>query len=352
MSDNVELSQQGLVPILFGFAAFQQLRAGAELGLFELLYERNPLGRKQIADELGLGAHSADILLLGTTALGLTTRSDDGYRNGTVVEAMFADGSWRLLRDVIEFQARFAYIPATDYVDSLRTGENLGVRHFPGEGRDLYSRLQTDPELSAAFYRCVNSWSELVRPVLVDSIDYSEVHRVLDVGCGDAANSIALAAAHPHLRITALDRPAALEVAARNIAAAGLSDRMRTAPGDMFDDDYPRGHDCILFSHQLVIWSPDQNRLLLKKAHDALEPGGRVIIFNAFSDDDGRGPLYSALDNVYFATLPFKGSNLYPWRDYRDWLTECGFEQIRAVPGGTWTPHGVLEGRVAPGADR
>ncbi|MEU8901149.1 methyltransferase [Nocardia sp. NPDC048505] len=346
MPEKVELTVDGLVPILFGFAAFQQLRAGAELGLFESLHESGPAGKKEIAKAIGIGDRSADLLLLGTSALGLTVKSGDSYENSIVIHAMIEDRSWPLFKDVIEFQSRITYGPATDYVESLRTGENIGVRHFPGEGSDLYTRLQRDPVLTEIFYRCVNSWSALARPVLVERIDYTDVRRILDVGCGDAANSIALAQAHPHLQITVLDRPAALEVAAKGIAGANLEDRMDIYSGDIFEDEYPAGYDCILFSHQFVIWSPEQNRSLLRKAHRALQPGGRVLVFNAFSDDDGTGPLYSALDNVYFATLPFKGSMLYPWKDYRSWLTECGYTGIQTVESGTWMPHGVIEGFV------
>ncbi|GAA3414850.1 methyltransferase [Streptosporangium vulgare] len=73
--------------------------------------------------------------------------------------------------------------------------------------------------------------------------------------------------------------------------------------GDIFNDPYPEGHDAVLFANQLVIWSPEQNRDLLRKAHAALPEGGRVMVFNVMSGDTGDGPLYSALDNAYFATL-------------------------------------------------
>ncbi|SEG83620.1 Ubiquinone/menaquinone biosynthesis C-methylase UbiE [Thermomonospora echinospora] len=333
-----------LVPILFGHNAFQQLNAGCELGLFDLLAEQGPLAAAAVADALGLGRRAADILLLGTTALRLTLVEDGRYRNGPAVETAFADGTWPVLRDIVEFQARVSYAPAADYAESLRTGENVGIRRFPGDSRDLYSRLSNVPGLEELFYRCMNSWSRLSNPVLVEEVDYAKTGRVLDVGGGDAVNALALARAHPHLEITVLDRPGALEVARRNIDAAGLAGRVGTHAADIFDDDYPRGHDCVLFAHQLVIWSPEQNRRLLRKAHDAVEPGGRVLVFNAFCDDDGSGPLYAALDNVYFATLPFRDSTIYRWCEHEEWLRDAGFTDLHRITGAGWTPHGVIEG--------
>lgn len=334
-----------LVPVLFGYAAFQQLNAGCRLGLFELLDSAGPLSAEKVAEGLGIPRRGADVLLLGTTALGLTETEDGAYRNGPPVAAAFRDGLWSVLKDIVEFQDRVSYLPAADYAESLRTGENAGIRHFPGTTRDLYTRLSGVPGLEDLFYRCMHSWSRLSNPVLIEETDFSGVSRLLDVGGGDAVNAIALARAHPELRITVLDRPGALEVAERNIREAGLQERIGTRAADIFTDPYPGGHDAVLFAHQLVIWSPEQNLALLRKAYEAVEPGGRVLVFNAFSDDDGAGPLYAALDNVYFATLPFKHSTIYRWADHEAWLRAAGFTDVHRTTSRGWTPHGVLSAR-------
>ncbi|OJF15655.1 methyltransferase [Couchioplanes caeruleus] len=333
-----------LVPVMFGHAAFQQLNAGAELGLFELLHADGPLPAGEVAERLGLSRRSADVLLLGTTALGLTTVTGGEYRNGAPIAAAFHDGLWPVLRDIVQYQDKIAYLPAADYVESLRTGQNAGIRHFPGTTRDLYSRLAAVPGLEELFYRGMHAWSQLSNPVLVAQGDFAQARRVLDVGGGDAVNAVALARAYPSLRVTVLDRPGALEVAEKTIADAGLEGRVETYAADIFADPYPSGHDCVLFAHQLVIWSPEQNLTLLRKAHDAIEPGGRVLVFNAFADDDRTGPLYAALDNVYFTTLPFRHSTIYRWMDCEEWLRAAGFTGVGRTPSPGWTPHGVVSG--------
>ena len=331
------------VPILFGHAAFQQLNAGCELGLFDLLHERPGLDAPEIGEWLRLSERSTQVLLLGTTSLGLTVKQVGGYANCEVIEAAIHAGNWPDLRNIVEFQARIAYLPASDFTESLRTDRNVGLRHFPGETADLYSRLANTPGLEDLFYRGMNSWSRVSNPVLVHGVDYDHVKRVLDIGGGGGLNAVALASAHPHLRITVLDRPGALEVATENIDRHGLSDRIDTHAADIFDDDYPAGYDCLLFAHQLVIWSPEQNTNLLAKAERALNPSGRVLIFNAFSSDDGTGPGYAGLDGVYFSTLPFESSTLYPWHEYERWLEKCGFTGSRRITIESWTPHGVIE---------
>jgi L-tyrosine C(3)-methyltransferase len=163
---------------------------------------------RQIAAGAGLSLPSTKVLLLGTTSLGLTTKNGDGYHNCEIITEAFGSGLWPVLRDIVEFQARIAYLPATDYAESLRTGDNVGIRRFPGDTRDFYTRLANSESLEPLFYRGMNSWSRLSNPVLLEGIDYSGVDRVLDIGGGDGGNAIALASTHPHLRITVLDGPA------------------------------------------------------------------------------------------------------------------------------------------------
>lgn len=334
-----------LVPLIFGFCAFQQLRAASELQLFEYLTINGSSTCDQVATGLRLPVKSARKLLLGTTALGLTDREGDGYIPSDLVRRAIEDGTWPLIRDIIDFQQRLSYLPAMEYADSLRTGRNEGLKHLPGSGSDLYTRLEQAPELENLFLRGMHSWSELSNPVLLHQVDYGGTHALLDLGGGDAVNAIALARAHPHLRITVFDLDGVVDVARDNIRAAGLSDRVRAVAGDMFTDPLPAGHDLVLFAHQLVIWSPEQNRKLLARAYEALPPGGRVAVFNAFADDDGSGPLYTGLDNVYFATLPSEESTIYRWCEHEEWLTAAGFVDIARVESEGWTPHGVMEGR-------
>src|SRR5262245_524618 len=90
-ADTPVLTQDDLNLVLFGHAAFQYLRAGCELGLFDLL-ERSPqLGQDDLQAELGLQDRPMDILLLGATALRLVEQIDGGYRNSPLISSMMSD---------------------------------------------------------------------------------------------------------------------------------------------------------------------------------------------------------------------------------------------------------------------
>ncbi|WET81653.1 methyltransferase [Amycolatopsis sp. QT-25] len=336
------LSMDDLTPILFGHAAFQYLNAGCRLGLFRLLHETPDVPKKQIGIDLGLDERATDVLLLGTTSLRLTSVRNDTYRNASVLNDLFVSGQWEAFTSVVDFESDIVYESQADFVESLRHNTNVGLRRIRGVGRDLYQRLAENPPLERTFYRYMRSWSEWSQPLLLEAVDFGEVGTLLDVGGGDAVNAIALARAYPRMNITVLEIPATESIARQRIRDSGLDDRITVRAGDMFADPFPGDMDCVLFAHQLVIWNAEQNVRLLRNAHQALRPDGRVVIFSSMSGDAGDGPLMAALDSVYFAALPAEGGMIYSWSQYRQWLATAGFGEAATASGDRWTPHGLL----------
>jgi L-tyrosine C(3)-methyltransferase len=335
-------SAASLVPALFGHAAFQHLNAACQLGLHQVLHESPGLTASQIAKRLDLQDRPARILLIGTTSLNLTTLAGDRYHNSAAIEDLFADGAWKIFCDLVEFEASIAYLSHSNYVESLKNDTNAGLQWFPGTEPDLYRRLEHSPRLLELFYRCMNSWSRVANKILTESAWFDGCQHVLDVGGGDGVNALALVRAFPDVSVTILDLDGAVSIAKRNVDDAGLGARIQAIAGDMFTAAYPNGCDCVLLANQISIWSPAENLRLVTRAYDALPVGGRLVIFSEFVDDTLDGPLYAALDNVYFATLPTRQSQLYPPGDCVAWARAAGFREAAWFRGHSWTPHGAV----------
>ena len=291
------LTMDDLILLLYGHSAFQSLYAGCELGVFQLLFQHPDLSKAEISQRLQLEDYPTKALLLGLTALKLIQKDGDKYRNSLVIQMLFVENIWQEFYDTVLFEARIVYPGSFDFVESLRQNHNVGLRQFAGQGPDLYHRLSENPGLETVFYNFMGSWSKLVNPLLLKNVDFSRFHQVVDVGGGDATNSIALASAFPHLNITLLDIPASCKIAQKNIDERQLSDRIQVQGADILVDEFPQAQDCFLFIHVLVIWSLDKNLSLLRRAYEALKPGGSVIIFNMMTSDEEDGPLMGALDS-------------------------------------------------------
>ncbi|MFP1926460.1 methyltransferase [Lonsdalea quercina] len=341
-SKPAQLDMPGLANLLFGHAAFQYLQAACELNVLETVSTLPEPTKEKLREALELEERAADILLLGITSLGLLVKDNGIYRVADVVRELMDTDDWQRFKDTVAFEHYIVYEGQIDFTESLQKNTNVGLRRFPGEGRDIYHRLHQNPKLEKVFYRYMRSWSELANKDLVQHLDLSTTHRLLDAGGGDAVNALALAQANPKLEVTVLDISHSIPVTQSKIDESGLGDRVNAKALDILNEPFPGGYDCILFAHQLVIWTLEENTHMLKKAYDALPEGGRVVIFNSMSNDEGDGPIVAALDSVYFACLPAEGGMIYAWEQYERCLAEVGFKHPQRIHVPGWTPHGII----------
>lgn len=326
--------------ILGGYTFFQLLRSAVELGLFTALAQRGPLSQDQVAAELGLGEHAARVLLLGCTVLGLVKLRRGRYRNSLVAARFLSRTSPTNIVSMVEWQHAINYRPMFHLTEALRANTNRALDAIDGPGTTLFSRLSAHPELEVIFHRAMDEQSENLARVFVEQVDFGHCRRVADVGGGNGAYLIAIANAHREVGGVVVDLPSVCALAQEHIAAAGLSHRLGTAPGDCFADRLPGDVDCFLFAHFLTLWSPQKNQALLRRAYEALPEGGQVVIYNIMQDDSRQGPLSSAIGSTYFLALATGESMLWTWQEYSSWLAAAGFRSI--VRRQLLRDHGVI----------
>ncbi|MBN8551088.1 MAG: methyltransferase domain-containing protein [Deltaproteobacteria bacterium] len=337
-------SIEKLLLVTHGAAAFQILHAACESGLFLELHERPGQDRAGIALALGFSDESLRVLLFGLSALGLVRLRDGWYENSPTIQKLFAENEWQVFQKLVAFQAHIVYAGQVDFLESLRQDRNVGLRHFLGSGSTLYERLALDPKLQKIFYDYMEAYSAYAVPHLLKEMKLAQGSRVLDVGGGLGGNAMAVAEKFPHTQVTVLDLPNLASPVQEAIRRRDLSERVTFHGCDFLKDQFPNGHDCIMFNHQLVIWNAEQNLTLLRKAYSSLKSGGYVSIFSSIADDNEKGPLMAALDTVYFRSVAAGRGMIYPWSEYRNWLHEAGFENVTELRCQTWTPHGVMFG--------
>lgn len=132
------------------------------------------------------------------------------------------------------------------------------------------------------------------RDRLIREIALEPGEHVVEIGCGTARNLICMARRYPEARFYGLDAShEMLKTAARQVARAGLSDRITLAHGyaealtpQMFGREEP--FDRAVFSYSLSM-IPDWYQGL-RASRAALTEGGRVHVVD-FGDLTGLGPL-------------------------------------------------------------
>lgn len=325
-------------PVYDAYIAGRQsaaLAVGVRIGLFDLLDEGTRT-EDELRRHYGYAPRPLRALLAALRAMGLLERGGDG-RIALSPEASdyLVRGRPGWLGGLVDLEMEHFLSPRS-LLDALEKGDPSVY----GEA-DPWEVHEADPEKARRFTEAMHSVSERPAAGLAEVVDFSPVTRLLDVGGGSGALSIAIAAAHPHVRCVVWDLPVVCGIAREYAARAGVADRVGAEAGDMFGEAFPGGFDAILLSQILHDWPPEKGAELLGKAAAALEPGGLVLVHEKLVDDDGRGPLANAL--VHLDMAVWTEGQQFTGRELRELLAAAGFRDVeRRATAGYWS---VLIGR-------
>jgi SAM-dependent methyltransferase len=190
-------------------------------------------------------------------------------------------------------------------------------------------------------------------PKIAAQIDLHGARTLLDLGGGPGTYAMAFLAKNPVLRATVCDRPAALEVAKEIASTHKAGARLSYLPLDLLTEAIPGFYDVIWYSNVLHIYSPQDNQGLFRRALASLNPGGRLLIQDAFLHDrKGLFPEEASLFAISMLLFTERG-NTYKAADTKGWLTDAGFERVKVLRMKKGTEDwegGILEAR-SPGAN-
>lgn len=161
--------------------------------------------------------------------------------------------------------------------------------------------------------------------------------KVLDVGAGHGLFGITIAQRNPRARIVALDFPSVLTVANENARRSGVSERYSLLPGNALEIDLGAGFDVVLVTNLLHSFDRASNELLLKKAHGALSPKGRVVVVEFAPNEDRVSPRVPAL--FALTMLGNNAGDAYTVSEHQAMLNAAGFSdcQVHALAATPFT---------------
>lgn len=305
-----------LVALIGAFRESRAMLTAIELDLFDAVGEGGTA--PEIAARLAADLRATEMLLNALVAMGMLARQDGAFRNTHVAARYFTSASPDHARMAMMHQVRL-WRAWSHLTESVRTG-----RPAPPE---------KDP-WTDAFIAAMHRNASTGAPPVVAAIGTEGVRRMLDVGGGSAAYSIAFARANPELRAEVLDRDVVVGIAERHIREAGLAGRVTTRIGDLRRDDLGSGYDLVLVSAICHMLSPGENADLLRRCHAALVPGGRVAVQDFILNPDKTAPRFGALFSLNMLVNTEAGAS-YSEPEYTRWLENAGFQEIQriSVPG-------------------
>jgi O-methyltransferase domain len=318
-----QMSERQTAPMLpialersvYGLITTPVLHLALEHGIFDRLLADGPLP----AERIGADADTVERLLLVLTAFEIVRRT--------------ADGSFHIPAEIAPFVNRESPSYIGGFVNHLVTGtpgrlERLGEYLTQGKaaadtGRPApYEQFYRDQQSTQDFMDAMWDLSHGVSHELAALAGLDGHRRLVDVGGANGPFAVAALRQSPQLRAIVFDLPQVGPHLARTRAEQGLTDRLSFLAGDFFRDDLPAG-DLIALGYVLSNWPDRECSQLLRKAHAACAPGGRVLIMERLFDDGRDGPIATAVMNLEMQ-VETRGRHRTP-AEYFQLLTEAGF---------------------------
>jgi hypothetical protein len=218
-------------------------------------------------------------------------------------------------------------------IKALETDQS-GIQEW--EIVQLWESGNVDLEMAEKFTHLMQSISRTPSIVLANKFNLKKlgIQSLLDVAAGSGCYSISFAKIQPGVKCIVLELPEVCKIAQNYIEKSNVeNDSVLTYSCDMFKEPFPNhddtkyGYQAIFFSQILHDWDDKTCQDLCNKAYYSLPNNGYIIIHEALLDDDGNGPLITALLSFDFF-LTSKGKQ-FKYSEIEKFLLNAGFVDIK-----------------------
>lgn len=286
----------------------------------------------QVAARCELSVNGTAVLLNALHAMGYLKRRAGRYRNGPWVRKWILDPQHGL-HNLLRLQC-YTYKRLEQLGDNIRSGTPSVDHHAIGGDentprQDMYTLGMREA-------------ARLFIPALLRRVHLpAGPLRLLDLGGAHGEYSRALTRHHPGLRATIMDLPGPIGVARRITEAEGNPEGVELVAGDAFAGDIGSGWNVILLANFVHLFNAERNALLLRRCHEALAPGGVVLIMDQFLGLGGARDKLLAITSLNFFNV---GGLCYPADEMCRLTTDAGFAraEVRRFP--PWVPGSLIVG--------
>jgi predicted O-methyltransferase YrrM len=309
-----------LLETIRAFMKSRILLTAVELDLFTRI-DRGVDSAEKLAENSHLDVRALTRLLDAVTALGFLNKENRRYSlspDNPWLSADHPDNPLPMVRHMNELWDTWSHL-----TESVRIGKNPA--HTPVSEKNEHA-------LNAFIGAMDVIGRSLAREITAD-LDLSSYRKLLDIGGASGTYTIAFLQKNPDMTSVIFDLKPVLPLAAKRLRESGFSDRVELTGGDFYTDPLPIGCDLALLSAIIHQNSPAQNLDLYQKIHEAIEPGGTLMIRDHIMDEVRTSPPAGTVFalNMLVAT---DGGDTYTFREIEQSLKTAGFNDIRQIRHG------------------
>jgi SAM-dependent methyltransferase len=306
------------------------LNAAMELGLFWLLLEQ-PMEPVAIAQALDVPVGRCQYWLQLLSSIGLIEPCPEGYVPSSTAQSAilnaYSQETWAFLAG----EARERSPAVHDLALHIhQAGSTWAVQGLTPP--DYFAHISQSPEKARRFTRMLYEIHLPLAEQVADALDMSGVDRLMDLGGGSGAVSLALLRRNPHVSAVVVDIAnvcaAGREIACELAAEDAMEGRIIYHVADFLRDELPSG-----FGMVLECDAGPYSKSLFRKIRAALNPGGRLVIVDQFAPIEGVAPA-SWVQWAFLASLENPDFTLLTVAEVQSRLKQAGFQRVseRTLP--------------------
>ena len=315
LSDTENLHE--LLELMSAYQKSRVLFTFVELKIPEIL-NKETLTAAQIAQIKEIHPLAMERFLNACVSVGLLKKEKDSYSNAKVSESFLVKNKKFYLGGQVERHRKRSSTAWSKLTTRLKKWEY---------GDDGKNNPETEDQGSEAMAEQHNL-ALLHGFELAKAFDFSKYKRILDLGGGTAAASIALCKSYPKLESIMFDLPENVEVAKESVRGENLSNRISVVGGDFKKDDLPEDFDAVLLANFMSVADAEANQKLLKKLYEKLPRQGVCILSGWIIDESQMAPQISilfCLEDVCWNAPDVERSE----KVYTEWMKKAGFSNVK-----------------------
>ena len=319
-------SPAGIMQIGTGFWASKILLSAIRFQLFTKLAAQRSMSASDIKASLQLNCtdrHCYDFLD-ALSAFGFLRREglleSAMYANSPDTETFLDKNKPSYIGGILEMMNNRLYKFWGDLEQGLLTGL---PQNEVKSGDDFFGLIYQDPDKLKEFINAMSGIQLGNFMTFAQKFDFSKYKTLTDIGGSAGLLSLMVAKHQIHMSCTTVDLPPVEPIAIETIKKFQLTDRVKTQSADFFVESFPAS-DIITMGNILHDWNEERKIALMKKAYEALPPGGAFVAIEGIIDDERKENVFGMMMSLNMLIETGTGFD-YSFADFNKWAKMVGF---------------------------
>lgn len=290
-----------------------------ELNIFSVLNNQK-LDSTTVANQINANARGTDRLMNALVSLGFLLKENNLFSN-TELSLNF------LCNDKPGYLSGLMHSVNQWETWSTLTGAVIAGTSVSERKRGINER---EKGWLFSFIEAMHNRAYKQAPDIVKHIELTGVKKVLDIGGGSGAYSMAFVNAGEEITATVFDLPNVIELTQKYVNEAGLWSKIDFVKGDYNNDPFPIGYNIVFLSAIVHINSFEENVKLIEKCAKSLNKGGCVIIQDHIMDNSRTQPMAGAIFALNMLVSTEKGDT-YTEEEIFEWFKLAGLSEFKRI---------------------